>query len=86
VGNITLYQIANAARSQGQPLRPSTDPPLSNYTTESLILPSRETLIKYLATANAADLPHSFGKNARNTASIPAPFACTMHQSHQRSQ
>jgi hypothetical protein len=47
---------------------------------------SKETLIKCLATANAADLPHNFGKNAQNTTSIPALFACSMHQSHRRSQ
>jgi hypothetical protein len=46
----------------------------------------RETLIKCLATANAADLPDNFGKNAQDTTSIPVLFACTMHQSHRRSQ
>jgi hypothetical protein len=46
----------------------------------------KETLIKCLATACAADLPHNFDKNAQNTTSIPALFACIMHQSHQRSQ
>jgi hypothetical protein len=40
----------------------------------------RETLIKCLATACIADLPHGFGKNAQNTTSIPALFACTMQQ------
>jgi hypothetical protein len=44
----------------------------------------RETLIKCLATANAADLPHNFGKNAQNITSIPALFAYAMHQNHQR--
>jgi hypothetical protein len=34
----------------------------------------------------ACAVPHNFGKNAQNTTSIPALFACIMHQSHQRSQ
>jgi hypothetical protein len=46
----------------------------------------RETLVKCLAIANAADLPHNFAKNAQNTTSIPALFARIMHQSHRRSQ
>jgi hypothetical protein len=37
-------------------------------------------------TANAAGLPHHFGKNAQNTTSIPALFAYTLHQNHRRSQ
>jgi hypothetical protein len=47
---------------------------------------AKEKLIKSLATACTADLPHSFGKNAQNTTSIPALFACTMQQIHRYNQ
>jgi hypothetical protein len=46
----------------------------------------RETLIKRLATVCTADLPHSTGKNAQNTTSIPVLFACTMQQIHRYNQ
>jgi hypothetical protein len=46
----------------------------------------KETLIHCPAAVYTADLAHGFGKNPRNTTSIPVFFACARRQSHRRIQ